>query len=225
MIIVALDTHSLLQARQWVSALRNCSAVTSFKVGLQLCNAAGGPFEVCETLSACGAEQLMLDLKLHDIPNTVGSTLRNMRSLQSWGTTVHATAGAGVIRAAAEHTDVIAVTVLTSISEDECHAIYRDGPRVVVPCLAELAVRAGAKGIVCAPVDLPAVRERIGNDVTILTPGVRPLWAARDDQKRVTTPKEAIDMGADYVVIGRPITYAPDGMTPQEAVTRIVEEF
>ncbi len=158
--------------------------------------------------------KVFLDLKLHDIPATVAGAARAVARLRPEFVTVHAAAGPEVIRAAvqaAPDTKIAAVTVLTSISPADLEAIGMRGPvGDAVLRLAALAVAAGARALVCSPREVAAVRSEVGPGITLITPGVRPAGADRNDQARVATPEEALRAGADLLVIGRPITGAPD---------------
>jgi orotidine-5'-phosphate decarboxylase len=157
---------------------------------------------------------VFLDLKLHDIPVTVSGAARAVARLRPEVLTVHAAGGADVIRAAVEAapgTMVAAVTVLTSLGDDDLSRIGLSGPVPdAVLRLAVLSVEAGAQGLVCSPREVSAVRAEVGDDVTLITPGVRPAGSEAHDQARVATPEEALLAGADLLVIGRPITRAPD---------------
>lgn len=177
---------------------------------------------------------LMLDLKLHDIPTTVERAARVLGRLGVWMLTVHATGGAEMVSAAvtgltggaaevgAPEPLVLGVTVLTSMSDADLSDVGLPGAAEAVPSLASLAVGAGAPGLVCAPRDLGAVRGAVGADVTLVTPGVRPSGSADDDHARAATPEQALRDGADHLVIGRPITRAPD---PMAAARTILEEI
>jgi orotidine-5'-phosphate decarboxylase len=157
---------------------------------------------------------VFLDLKLHDIPATVAGAVRAVARLRPEVLTVHAAGGADVIRAAVEaapDTMVAAVTVLTSLGDDDLGRIGLSGPVPdAVLRLAVLSVEAGAQGLVCSPREVSAVRAEVGDGVTLITPGVRPAGSEAHDQARVATPEEALLAGADLLVIGRPITRAPD---------------
>lgn len=218
-IILALDTGDIAEARQMIGYF--APHVSCFKVGLELLTAAGS-YVVVDAVG--GRARVMYDGKFDDIPNTVAGASRAVAALGADLFTVHASAGEASVRAAvvnAGASKVIGVTVLTSLGEEECVEIFGDKPAAKVRAFAELLVRAGAQAVVCSPkevaslVDLPLIR---------ITPGVRPDWAAVGDQKRVMSPYEAILAGADYLVIGRPILYPPDGIEPIEAIRLIAEE-
>jgi orotidine-5'-phosphate decarboxylase len=215
-IIVALDVPTLDEAE--TLARRLTGSVGWFKVGLELF-AAHGPAAV-EAIRAHGP--VMLDLKLHDIPTTVERAAARVADLGVGLLTVHASGGPSMVTAAVrglgDGGEVLAVTVLTSMSDDELDAIGAPPAAEQVPALAKLAVDAGAPGLVCAPTDLAAVREAVGDDVRLVTPGVRPAGASADDQTRVATPAAAVASGADLLVIGRPITRAEDPAVAARAI-------
>ena len=158
--------------------------------------------------------QVFLDLKLHDIPNTVSGAAKAVARLRPAILTVHATGGPAMIRAAVEaapHTQIAAVTVLTSLAEEDLGRIGLAGPAgEAVRRLAAMSVEAGATALVCSPHEVAAVRAEVGTDITLITPGVRPTGADSQDQARVATPEQALADGADLLVIGRPITGSPD---------------
>ncbi|GLY72028.1 orotidine-5'-phosphate decarboxylase [Actinoallomurus iriomotensis] len=209
-IAVALDAPDLETAARWATLVT--PHVSTVKVGLEL-YLRYGPDVVASVRGATGV-QVFLDLKLHDIPATVAGAARAVSRLKPAYLTVHAVGGASMIRAAAEaapNTKIAAVTVLTSLAEDDLTSIGLSGPALdAVRRLSALAVGAGAQALVCSPMEAAAVRAEVGPDVTLITPGVRPRGAATQDQARVATPEEALASGADLLVIGRPITAAPD---------------
>ena len=209
-IAVALDTPDLAVAVAWTSAV--AAHVSTVKVGLELfCHE--GPTAV-EKVRAAGDVEVFLDLKLHDIPATVAGAARSVARLQPRYLTVHAGGGPAMVAAAAEalpDTLVAAVTVLTSLSADDLDRIGLVGPpHDAVRRLARLAVDAGARALVCSPQEVRLVRDEVGPDVVLITPGVRPAGASMDDQARVATPQQALADGADLLVVGRPITGADD---------------
>ena len=206
-IVLAVDTSDLKTAFGWVKATED--VVTVYKLGLEFFLTFGS--EGVNAVTQNTDADIFLDLKLHDIENTVSGAARAVSSLRPKYLTVHASGGAGMIRAAADalpSTFVTAVTVLTSLSESDVDSIgFRDNALDSAVRLASLATNAGARAIVCSPLEILAIRQAVGSAVTIITPGVRPVDTAHsDDQKRTMTPREAIDCGADFVVIGRPIT-------------------
>ncbi len=213
-IAVALDAPDRATALAWAAAVAPHVAV--LKVGLEtyLRDGAGIIEELHAVAPACG---LFLDLKLHDIPNTVAGAARSVALLAPEYLTVHASGGPAMIAAAAEAlpgTRITAVTVLTSLSEADLDAIGLRGPaQEAVVRLATMAVAAGARAIVCSPQEVAAVRGAVADDVVLITPGVRPVsgsGSALGDQSRVATPEQALADGADLLVIGRPITAAQD---------------
>ena len=217
-IAVALDAPDAETAAQWARAVT--PHVSVVKVGLELfCRT--GPSIVDSVRGGSGAD-LFLDLKLHDIPNTVAGAVRSVARLKPRYLTVHASGGSDMVRAAvdaAEGITVAGVTVLTSLSADVLDAVGLAGPPTdAVRRLSALAVAAGAGALVCSPQEVAAVRSEVGADVTLITPGVRPAGADVQDQARVATPEQALADGADLLVIGRPITGAAD---PGAAAARI----
>jgi orotidine-5'-phosphate decarboxylase len=207
-IAVALDAPDLSTAAAWAGAV--APHVQVVKVGLELfCSA--GP-DVVDAVR--GDADVFLDLKLHDIPNTVAGAARSVAPLRPRFLTVHASGGADMVRAAVEaapDVTIAAVTVLTSLSADVLDQVGLAGPPLdAVRRLAALAVGAGAGAIVCSPQEVAAVRAEVGADTVLITPGVRPLGADVGDQARVATPQQALADGASLLVIGRPITGAPD---------------
>ncbi len=217
-IAVALDAQDAETAVRWARAVG--PYVTVVKIGLELfCRT--GPSVVHSVRAACGRE-VFLDLKLHDIPNTVAGAARSVAALGPRYLTVHASGGAVMVRAAVEaagDVTIAAVTVLTSMDEATLSAVGLAGPsRDAVRRLAALAVGAGAGALVCSPQEVAAVRAEVGTGIVLITPGVRPAGADAGDQARVATPERALADGADLLVIGRPITGAAD---PGVAAARI----
>lgn len=218
-IAVALDAPDLQTARAWAAA--TAPVVSTMKVGLEsyLRDGAAGVAAVREAAPGCA---LFLDLKLHDIPNTVAGAARSVAVLTPDLLTVHALGGPAMITAAAEalpQAKITAVTVLTSMDEEALARVGVRGPASeAVLRLAVMAVDAGARALVCSPQEVAAVRAAVGAQVTLVTPGVRPAGTAAGDQARVATPEQAMADGADLLVVGRPITGAPD---PREAAAAI----
>ena len=209
-IAVALDAPDAETAARWARAVTPHVAVV--KVGLELfCRT--GPSIVDSVRGGSGAD-LFLDLKLHDIPNTVAGAARSVARLKPRYLTVHASGGADMVRAAVESAEgvtIAAVTVLTSMSGEVLDAVGLSGPPLdAVRRLAALAVGAGAGALVCSPHEVAAVRSEVGPGIVLITPGVRPAGADAQDQARVATPEQALADGADLLVIGRPITGAAD---------------
>jgi orotidine-5'-phosphate decarboxylase len=209
-VAVALDAPDLETAARWAALVT--PHVSTVKIGLEL-YLRYGPQVVASVRGASGVS-VFLDLKLHDIPATVAGASRAVARLRPDVLTVHAAGGPDVVRAAVEAapgTLVAAVTVLTSLSDEDLGLIGMAGPvSEAVLRLATLSVEAGARGLVCSPREVAAVRAAVGPDVMLITPGVRPAGAASNDQARVATPEEAVLAGSDLLVIGRPITGAPD---------------
>lgn len=235
-IIVALDVSTLGQACDIAYELRGL--VGGFKVGLELLTAEGSR-NVVKMIKDAGTRdfddekcRILYDAKFHDIPNTMAGAARAAAALGVWAFTVHASAGRAAIEVAVANKGeslVLAVTVLTSLSDSECRGIYGIDPPLMVTQLALMATRAGADGVVCSPKELEAIRSdelTATRNLMTVVPGVRPTWAAQDDQARVMTPGEAIKAGADYLVIGRPILRPPPEIGGRvEAVRRITEEI
>ncbi|OGP81285.1 MAG: orotidine 5'-phosphate decarboxylase [Deltaproteobacteria bacterium RBG_16_64_85] len=222
-IIVALDTDSPEAALAAVSAL--AGEVGLFKVGMELFPR-GGP-ELVERIRATGAE-VFLDLKFHDIPNTVAGAVRSAVALGVKFATVHASGGKAMLAAAAaaaegSGTTLLAVTVLTSLDDADLSSVgFALRAAEAVDRLAGLAVDAGIGGIVCSAKEVAAVRARVGKEVVLVTPGVRLPEDSVGDQKRVVTPFEAVRAGANYIVVGRPITKASD---PVAAARKFASEM
>ncbi|ABK53067.1 orotidine-5'-phosphate decarboxylase [Acidothermus cellulolyticus 11B] len=209
-IAVALDTPDLDEASRWARLVE--PHVSAVKVGLELFTRYG-PDAVASVRGGSGLD-VFLDLKLHDIPNTVAGAARAVARVRPTYLTVHAAGGRAMIRAAADAApDVLitAVTVLTSL-DDGAIADMGFGATVVdaVRRLAVLAVDAGARAVVCSPQEVAAVRAEVGPDVVLITPGVRPAGTALQDQARVGTPERALADGANLLVIGRPVIRAAD---------------
>jgi len=227
-IIFALDVPTFADAKHWVSVLSG--HVGMFKVGKQLFTAHGP--DIVRMVENFGGE-VFLDLKYHDIPNTVamasleaarlGARLINLHALGGYEMMARTVEALDKEFAGKERAKVLAVTILTSSTEETLRevGIERPVPEMVVR-LASLAKKAGIDGVVASPLEVPLIREACGPDFLVVTPGVRPATASVDDQKRVMTPGEAVRAGADYLVIGRPISAAAD---PVAAVAAIVEEI
>ena len=209
-IAVALDAPDLETAARWAALVT--PHVSTVKVGLEL-YLRYGP-EVVASIRGASGVKIFLDLKLHDIPATVTGAARAVARLRPELLTVHAAAGPEVVRAAVEGAPactIAAVTVLTSLNQATLEQIGMLGPMSdAVRRLAVLAVGAGARGLVCSPQEAAAVRAEVGPDITLITPGIRPAGMSANDQARTATPEEALRAGADLLVIGRPITAAPD---------------
>ncbi|CAA7620877.1 orotidine-5'-phosphate decarboxylase [Magnetospirillum sp. SS-4] len=229
-VFVALDTTESETAAALAGRL--AGLVGGFKLGLEYF-VANGPAGL-RAVSSLGMP-LFVDLKLHDIPNTVAAAMRGVARLNAAITTIHASGGAAMIRAAADAARdeaarlgvappaVVAVTILTSLDQAAAEAVGFHGPvSDQVRRLAALAQDSGADGIVCSPLEADAVRAQCGPSFKLVIPGIRPAWSEAGDQKRFLTPAEARAKGADVLVIGRPITGAAD---PAEAARRINREL
>ncbi|HEX8076610.1 MAG TPA: orotidine-5'-phosphate decarboxylase, partial [Chthoniobacterales bacterium] len=221
-LIVALDFPTQAKALALVAALAD--SVSTYKIGLQLYTAAGPA--VVQAVAATGAK-IFLDLKLHDIPNTVAKAVAAAGELGVAMLTLHLSGGAAMVKAAVEtkppHLSLLGVTVLTSATQETLGEIGVQAELTEhVTHLGEMGSRSGIDGLITSPQEVALLRQRLGPQIMLVTPGVRPAWAAADDQKRFTTPRQAVDRGADYLVIGRPITAAAD---PRAAVERVVEEL
>ncbi len=225
-IFVALDTTDVGRAVELAHGLKG--SVGGVKLGKEFFTAHGpdGVHRVIE----CGMP-LFLDLKYHDIPNTVAGAIRAALPLNPFIVNVHAGGGRRMMEAAAEAADkaegirpkVIGVTVLTSMTRvDMAEVGIDEEPLEHVLRLGRLAKSSGLDGVVCSAKEVVALRGSVGPDFMLVVPGIRPEWASADDQRRVVTPKDAIDLGADYLVIGRPITGHKD---PTEAARLIAEEL
>jgi orotidine-5'-phosphate decarboxylase len=224
-IIVALDVPGEDELRRLVEPLS--SRVGMFKIGKELFTSLG-PRAVSLVRDRGG--EVFLDLKYHDIPNTVAGAVRAAARLGVSMLTVHASGGSKMIQAAAEAARevqdppaIIAVTLLTSLGQADVEDLgYGGSPEEVVMRLAALSLAAGADGLVTSPREVQSLRKAHGKKPLLVTPGVRPAGSAADDQARIATPAQAVADGADYLVIGRPITKDPD---PAAAAGRIVEEL
>jgi len=228
-VFAAIDTPDAALAARLVEAVRG--EVGGVKIGNELFTAQGpdGVRALAE------AARLFLDLKFHDIPNTVAGAVRSAARLRPFCLTLHASGGRAMMAAAAEaareaageleiaRPKLLGVTVLTSLDGSDLEAVGQRGPVAdQVRRLAELAQDSGLDGVVCSPHEIATLRADRGPEFILLVPGIRPTWAASGDQKRVTTPADAIAAGADFLVIGRPITAQAD---PRAAARRIAEEL
>ncbi len=229
-LVFALDVDSFEEAEHWVKLLHEKVGV--FKVGKQLFTRCGP--DVVRMIRAEGGE-VFLDLKYHDIPNTVAMAGVEACRLGVKMFNVHALGGPEMMQATTSKIDalcasgevarplLLAVTILTSSTEETLRAVGIECPVAeMVPRLARLAKDSGMDGVVASPKEVGLIRDACGKNFVIVTPGVRPAFASMDDQKRVTTPAEAVTAGADYLVIGRPISAAAD---PVAAADLILEEI
>lgn len=230
-LIVALDVPDRAAAFQMVKKLDG--EVGAYKIGLQLYNSEGP--DIVRDIQLLGGK-VFVDLKFHDIPNTVAQVTRVITRRQAFMFTLHASGGYQMLHSANEAAKdeagqrgiikplALGVTVLTSISQqvfEEEIGIHKPIAHQVREW-ALLSQKAGLDGVVCSPWEITPIREACGEDFMIVTPGVRPSWAASDDQKRIMTPKEAIERGASHLVVGRPITKHSN---PKEAARLVVAEM
>ncbi len=227
-LIVALDFPLWEDAEGLIKKLPE---VTCFKVGLELYLSTGGA--AIKNLRQMGKE-VFLDLKFHDIPNTVEQASRKAAEVGALIFNVHASGGAEMMRQSRQAVEkevgrlgvrqplIFAVTILTSLDDSDLKQIGFQGTQDSVLRLAQLAQKSGMDGVVASPQEIEMIRKACGSSFKILCPGVRPHWAAVGDQKRVMTPFEAIKAGADYLVIGRPISKAK---SPREAALKVIEEM
>ncbi len=226
-IIVALDVPEAKEALELAARLD--PKLCRVKVGKELFVAAGPA--VVERLNARGFD-VFLDLKFHDIPNTVAGACRAAARLGVWMLNVHASGGTAMMAAAREAINAVArpplligVTILTSLDDGDLAAIgFEGGVDGSVERLARLARASGLDGVVCSAREAPRIRHAAGHDFTLVTPGIRLEAGARDDQARVVTPREALRLGASYLVIGRPITQSKDPAATLEAIQASLEE-
>ena len=228
-IIFPLDVSSVKTAKYYVEILSE--SVGMFKIGLELFIRSGP--DIIDFIKSVGAAGIFLDLKLHDIPSTVSRAMQNIANLGVAFATVHCGETSRMLEAAVKGSEdkvgVLGVTVLTSVSNTDLESagfrkiFYDDLTRLVIK-RAAMAKQAGCKGIVCSALEVKMIKETFGQDFIAVTPGIRPDWAAggRNDQRRVTTPSQAVEDGSDYLVIGRPIRNAND---PKDAALRIAQEI
>ena len=218
-IVLAVDTPDLQTAIQWVRATQEHISV--FKLGLEFFLTFGA--DGVKAIQAETDSDIFLDLKLHDIPHTVSGAAKAVSELKPKFLTVHASGGRAMVRAAADampDTYITGVTILTSMSETDVTEVgFKSSALDSAVSLAKVAVAGGARAIVCSPLEIAAVRTAVGAGPLIITPGVRPLdMTGSDDQKRTMTPEDAIQSGANLVVIGRPITQSwSDGASAMQA--------
>jgi orotidine-5'-phosphate decarboxylase len=220
-LIVALDLSSVREAEAMVVKLGDAAGF--YKIGYQL--AFVGGLELAAELVQAG-KRVFVDLKLHDIGNTVARGVEGIARIGATFLTVHAypqTMKAAIAARAESALGILAVTVLTSYQDaDLIEAGYSAGVMELVARRAAQAQAIGVDGLVCSPLEAQALRDKIGPGMLLVTPGVRPAGAAADDQRRVATPARAVAAGADYLVVGRPILAAPD---PRAAAGAIVDEM
>ena len=222
---MALDADEISKAADWINATKD--SIDIYKVGLEffLKFGASGIAELRKN----GDFEIFLDLKLHDIPNTVANSIKSISQLKPKFLTVHASGGREMVSAAAladPSIAITAVTILTSLSDEELGELgFASNAEQSAVALAKIAVTAGARAIVCSPFEVGAIRSAVGDGVTLITPGVRPVGSAAGDQKRFMTPAQAIEAGANYLVIGRPITGQPSLDTMADAAAAILKSI
>jgi orotidine-5'-phosphate decarboxylase len=216
-LIVALDLSDVASAEAMVDRLGD--SVTFYKIGYQLAYAGGLP--LVRKLADQG-KKVFIDLKLHDIGNTVARGVESIAALGATFLTVHAypqTMKAAVEARAGSNLKILAVTVLTSYDEDDLHAAgYRLGVSDLVEARARQAQALGIDGLVCSPEEAAALRRTVGHQMHLVTPGIRPAGSSAGDQKRIMTPSRAIAAGADYLVVGRPVLEAADPKAAADAI-------
>lgn len=221
-IAVALDTPDVATAARWAAAVAPSVAILKLGLEFYLRHGSPGVAAVREVAPDCG---LFLDLKLHDIPATVAGGARAVASLEPDYLTVHAAGGAAMVAAAADAlpgTRITAVTVLTSLAASDLAALGLADPSEVVPRWAQVAVAAGARAVVSSALEVASLRSLLPADIHLVTPGIRPAGGAAHDQRRVATPAGAAVDGADLLVVGRPVTQAPD---PGAAAAAVAAEL
>ena len=229
-VFVALDTTETVEATRMASCLGDL--VGGLKLGLEFFTAQGPAGTL--PVAALGLP-LFIDLKLHDIPNTVAKAVRSLVRLAPALATLHAAGGLDMMKAAVDAAGdeaakrgvaapkLLAVTILTSLDQQAVEAVGYKGTVLDQVCrLADLAQQAGVPGLVCSPLEVAALRARVDPATILVVPGIRPVWSETGDQKRIMTPAQARAQGADILVIGRPITAAAD---PAEAARRIADEL
>ena len=227
-VIIALDFNDMGTALSF--ALQLDPQKCRIKVGKELFTTAGP--KLVERFVGMGFD-VFLDLKFHDIPNTVAKACAAAAELGVWMVNVHASGGRSMLTAAREAIDqyekkplLIGVTVLTSLSAEELSEIGMEGtPEHAVNRLALLAQSTGLDGVVCSPLETAMLREACGNDFKLITPGVRPAGSSQDDQTRIMTPEDAIKSGSDYLVIGRPITQAENPAAVLESISESIQNL
>lgn len=219
-VILALDFSDMASTVEMINLTKEHIGI--YKLGLEF-YLAHGKSGVKEIQSRFTDVEIFLDLKLHDIPNTVAGACRSVADINPKFLTVHASGGSKMISAASSalpKVEITAVTILTSLDQEQMLAMgLSENIENLTLSLAKNAVNSGARAIVSSPQEVSLLRKHLGEKVTLITPGVRPSGAERDDQERIMTPRQAIDAGADFVVIGRPITKASDPKQAAEAIT------
>lgn len=230
-LILPLDVASYEEAMGLVNLLKDY--VGMFKVGMQLFTKEGP--EIVKSVIALGGK-VFLDLKYHDIPNTVAKASVSATEIGVDMFTIHVSGGREMMKKVVEESSetadkkglkkpvILGITLLTSLDKEAVQKELKMSgtPKEIVLDLASVAKECGLNGVVASPKEIESIKKGCGDDFLVVTPGVRPLWAAVNDQKRVSTPKEALEAGSDFLVIGRPIIAAPD---PVKAIKKILEEM
>lgn len=228
-IIFPLDVPEYNQAIKFVTLLKD--HVGLFKVGLELFISQGP--DILKAIRETAGSMIFLDLKLHDIPATVKRAFLAASAFGPEFVTVHCDEGEGVLKNIAENnpgnTRILGITVLTSLNRENLVRLgyrekYIDDLSALVLLRAKMAKEAGCHGVVCSGLEVSRIKRELGNEMITVTPGIRPAWSpvSSDDQKRIVTPRDAIENGADYIVVGRPIRDAGD---PVDAAKRVAEEI
>jgi orotidine-5'-phosphate decarboxylase len=220
-LILALDVETRESAFETLNKIGD--SIEWIKIGLQLFTAYGP--DLVHEIAGVGYK-IFLDLKLHDIPNTVAKAVQSISKLPVGLLTLHASGGAEMLewaeKARNDHApdlNLLAVTVLTSMNAEQLRSLNIDAePAAQVEQLASLSLQAGIQGLVCSPLELPLLRSRFGYDPIIVTPGIRPKGSSSDEQKRIMTPRDAARAGASYIVVGRPILKAEDPAAAAAAI-------
>lgn len=226
-LILAIDTKDPDVAEQWAQIADATGQM--IKIGMEFTYACG--FDAVQKLAQ--GRQVFLDLKLHDIPNTVASAIASLAPIEPAMLTIHASGGASMIKAARQAINdcfeaenrplLLGVTVLTSMGQDDLHGInVHVSPVEQVQYLAKMALEAGVDGLVCSPQEVAALRQLLGNEVILVVPGIRMVDVKTDDQQRIMTPAQAHQVGANWIVVGRPITKANN---PQQVANEIIRQL
>jgi len=224
--MVAIDVSDVESAKKLIKTLY--PRVKFFKIGLELINTGKAP-ELVNFIHGLGA-RVFYDIKLNDIPNTVGKAVKVISGFGVEMLTIHASSGSDAIRSAVKNrgqSKIIGVTVLTSLKERDCRNIFGNTSLKKVIQFADMLLKNGADGMVCSVVEARIIRKlKRFKNFMIITPGIRPAWAENNDQERMATPREAILAGADYLVIGRPIIKPPQSIGSSiRAVQLVIEEI
>ncbi len=220
-IIIALDIDKCEKSK---NIIRKIDEATFFKVGLQSFIKFGN--ELLSLLHERN-KKIFLDLKFFDIPNTVSGAIKSSIKYNPYFLTIHLLGGREMIKSAIDsangNTNIVGVSILTSFDDDDLFSIgIKDKTESEVLRLIELGLKSGLKYFVCSGIEIEPIRKRFGYDIKLITPGIRPEWSVKGDQKRVLTPKKAIELGSDYLVIGRPII---ESENPLDSFNKIISEI